>query len=118
MHTLSTLPRVMTVYLPWLCASLAGALELEGVHRLRRLHFGVHPIPAGVRWLLLCALGMGGAWALADMLIYVGHLLHVYAVGYWLPWACYLTYMTVLAECERRAARTSRPDLHSDPGDL
>ena len=115
MHTLHANPQIMTVYLPWLLAALGAALELEGVHRLRRALFGVHPIPAGMGWLLLIGLGMGGAWALADTLIYVGHALHTYAVGYWLPWVCYLMYMTVVAERERRAGRGSdRPNILAD----
>ena len=84
MHTHDT--RIMTVYLPWLCAALASALELEGVHRLRRAMWGVHPIPPGVGWLVLCGLGMGGAIWLSYTLIYFGHALHSAAPGYWLPW--------------------------------
>ena len=37
MHTLSTDHRVLHVYLPWLTALLAATLELEGIHRLRRI---------------------------------------------------------------------------------
>ncbi len=110
-------PKVMTVYIPWLAAALAAALELEGVHRLRRIMFGVHAIPPGARWLLLCALGMAGAIALSYTLIYVDHLLHASAVGYWLPWAVYLAYMTIIAERERQAQRLARPSLHTDPED-
>lgn len=98
-------PRVMTVYLPWLGAGLAGALELEGIHRVRRAMFGVHPIPAGMGWLVLCALGMGGAIGLSYTLIYVSHLLHSTPVGCWLPWAIYLIYMFIVAERERRTQR-------------
>jgi hypothetical protein len=97
----------MTVYLPWLAAMLAGALELEGAHRLRRALFGVHPIPAGARWLLLCVLGMGGAAGLSYTLIYFARALHVPARGYWLPWIVYFGYMVVVAERERRAQRNS-----------
>jgi hypothetical protein len=110
MHTLHANPQIMTVYLPWLLAALAGALELEGCHRLRRAMWGVHPILAGMGWLTLIGLGMAGATGLAYTLIYVGHALHVVPVGYWLPWLAYFTYMTVLAERERRAGRDARPD--------
>ena len=108
MHTLTTNPRVLTVYLPWLASLLAGALELEGVHRLRRAMFGVHPIPAGARWLLLCGLGRGGAIGLSCTLIYFARVLHTPPHGYWLPWALYLGYMVVVAERERRGARAAR----------
>ena len=107
MHTLTTNPRLLPIYLPWLAALPAAALELEGVHRLRRLFFGVHPIPAGVRWLLLCGLAMGGALGLSYTLIYISHVLHAPPHGYWLPWIVCLGYLTVVAERERRAARTS-----------
>ena len=104
MHTLTTNPRVLHLYLPWLAAMLAAALELEGVHRLRRILFGVHPIPAGVRWLLLCGLAMCGAIGLSYTLIYFARALHVPARGYWLPWIVYFGYMVVVAERERRSA--------------
>ena len=104
MHTLTTNPRVLTVYLPWLAAMLAGALELEGVHRLRRILFGVHPIPASGGWLLLCTLGMGGAIGLSYTLIYISHVLHAPPHGYWLPWIVYFGYMVVVAHRERRSA--------------
>ncbi len=86
---------------------LAGALELEGVHRLRRILFGVHPIPAGARWLLLCGLAMGGAIGLSYALIYISHVLHAPPHGYWLPWIVCLGYLTVVAHRERRAQRNS-----------
>ena len=105
MHTLSTDHRVLQVYLPWLAALLAGALEWEGVHRLRRAMWGVHPIPPGVGWLVLCGLGMAGAIALSYALIYICHALHSAAPGYWLPWSVYLGYMTVIVELERRGQR-------------
>ena len=115
MHTHDT--RIMTVYLPWLCAALASALELEGVHRLRRALWGVHPIPAGIGWALLCALAVAGASALGYTLIDLGHALHAHPVGYWLPWVVCLTYLTVVAEFERRAARPdARPN--TDPEDV
>ena len=104
MHTLTTNPRVLTVYLPWLASLLAGALELEGVHRLRRAMFGVHPIPPRAGWLTLCVLGMGGAAGLSYTLIYFARALHVPARGYWLPWIVYFGYMVVVAERERRSA--------------
>ena len=107
MHTLTTNPRVLHLYLPWLAAMLAGALELEGVHRLRRILFGVHPIPAGARWLLLCGLAMGGAIGLSYALIYISHVLHAPPHGYWLPWIVCLGYLTVVAHRERRAQRNS-----------
>lgn len=110
--------RVMTVYIPRLAALLGGALELEGVHRLRRVLFGVHPVSAGLGCLLLIVLGMSGAIALSYALIYIFHALHSAPLGYWLPWAVYLTYMTILAERERRAARTARPDMSTDPEEL
>ena len=97
----------MTVYLPWLAAALSGALELEGVHRLRRLFFGVHPIPPRAVWLLLCGLGMGGAVGLSYTLIYFARVLHTPPHGYCLPWVVYLGYMIVVAQRERRAAKTS-----------
>lgn len=108
MHTLHTDPRVMTVYLPWLAALLAGALELEGVHRLRRALWGVHPIHAGIGWLLLIALGMAGASGLSYSLIYICTQLHSTLGVEWVPWVVYLTYMTVVAEHERRTARAGR----------
>ena len=117
MHTLTTNPRIMTVYLPWLASALAAALELEGVHRMHRILFGVHPVQAGAGWLLLIALGMAGAIALSYTLIYVDHLLHSAPVGYWLPWAVYLTYMTAVAERERRAQRLARADMRAEPED-
>ena len=104
MHTLTTNPRVLTVYLPWLASLLAGALELEGVHRLRRAMFGVHPILPRAGWLLLCVLGMGGAAGLSYTLIYFARALHVPARGYWLPWIVYFGYMVVVAHRERRSA--------------
>ncbi len=116
MHALTTNPRVMTVYLPWLLSSLAAAVELEGVHRLRRAMWGVHPIPARLGWVLLCVLGMAGAIALSYTLIYTSHALHSTPVGYWLPWAIYMTYMTVVAERERRTQRLDRPN--TEPEDL
>ena len=116
MHTLHTNPRILHIYLPWLASALAAALELEGVHRLRRAMWGVHPIPAGMGWLLLIGLGMGGAWALADALIYLCHTLHTHALGYWLPWAIYLIYMFIVAERERRTQRLERPAIN--PEDL
>ncbi len=105
MHTLTTNPRIMTVYLPWLASALAAALELEGVHRLRRAMWGVHPIPAGLGWALLIGLGMAGAIGLSYTLIYLNQALHAAPLGYWLPWLAYLTYMTTLAERERRTQR-------------
>ncbi len=117
MHTLHADPRVMTLYLPWIAAVLATALELEGVHRLRRALFGVHPVQAGAGWLLLIALAMGGAAGLSYTLIYVDHLLHSAPVGYWLPWAVYLTYMTIVAERERRAQRLARADMRAGSED-
>ncbi len=114
MHT--TDPRVLHVYLPWLASLLAGALELEGIHRVRRALFGVHAVPAGTRWLLLCALGMAGAAGLSYTLIYIGRVLHARPAGYWLPWVVYLTYMIILAERERRAQRTV--SLSTDPEEV
>ena len=110
-------PKVMTLYIPWLAAVLASALELEGVHRLRRAVFGVHPPRAGAGWLLLIALGMGAAIALSYTLIYLDAQMHTSAVGYWLPWIVYLTYMTVLAERERRAQLAERPDMRAGSED-
>ena len=105
MHTLTTNPRVLHLYLPWTAALLLAALELEGVHRLRRLLFGGHPIPASGGWLLLCTLGMGGAIGLSYTLIYISHVLHMPAArGYWLPWIVYFGYMVVVAHRERRSA--------------
>ena len=112
MHTLN--PRVMTIYLPWLAAALAGALELEGVHRLRRALWGVHPIRAGIGWLMLIALGMGGAAGLSYALIYICTALHSTLRVEWVPWLVYLVYMSVVAERERRAARTVVPDREDD----
>ena len=117
MHTLHADPRVMTLYLPWIAAVLATALELEGVHRLRRILFGVHPPRAGAGWLLLIALGMGGAIALSYTLIYLDAQMHTSAVGYWLPWIIYLTYMTIVAERERRAQRLARADMRAGSED-
>ena len=114
MHTLSTDHRVLQVYLPWLAALLAGAHEWEGGHRLRRAMWGVHPIPPGVGWLVLCGLGMAGAIGLSYALIYLDHAMHTRAVGYWLPWGIYLTYMFVLAERERRAPRIAPPNIDSE----
>jgi len=102
MHT------VLYLYLPWLAALLACALELEGVHRLRRLLFGVHPVVAGVRFLLLCAAGMGGAAGLSYTLIYINQLLHLPPQGYELPWIIYIFYMFVISERERRAAHAAQ----------
>ena len=116
MHTLHTNPRILHVYLPWLASALAAALELEGVHRLRRAMWGVHPIPARLGWVLLCVLGMAGAIALSYTLIYTSHALHAHAVGYWLPWAIYLIYMFIVAERERRTQRLERPAIN--PEDL
>ena len=118
MHTLSTDHRVLHVYLPWLTALLAATFELEGIHRLRRILCGVHPIPPGVRWMLLIVLGMVGAIGLGYALIYLDHAMHTRAVGYWLSWVVYLTYITLLGELERRAARTARPDMSTDPEEL
>jgi hypothetical protein len=114
MHTLTTNPRVLTVYLPWLASLLAGALELEGVHRLRRAMFGVHPILPRAGWLLLCVLGMGGAAGLSYTLIYIARVLHTPARGYWLPWIVCLGYLTVVAKRERRTARAVVPDREDD----
>ena len=112
MHTLN--PRVMTIYLPWLAAALAGALELEGVHRLRRALWGVHPIPPGLGWLLLCVLGMGGAAGLAYTLRYICAQLHSTLWLGWLPWIVCLGYLTVVAKRERRTARAVVPDREDD----
>ena len=118
MHTISTNPRILHVYLPWLLSTLGAALELEGVHRLRRGMWGVHPIPAGMGWLTLIGLGMAGATGLAYTLIRLDALMHAHAVGYWLPWLAYLTYMTILSERERRAGRDAQPDriVNSEEG--
>jgi len=100
-----TTPTLLSLRLSWIACALACALELEGVHRLRRALFGVHPVVAGVRLVLLCALGMGGAAGLSYTLIYINHLLHLPPQGYELPWVIYIFYMFFLDECERRAAR-------------
>jgi hypothetical protein len=102
---------ILHVYLPWLCALLAGSLELELVHRARRLLFGVHPIPPGARWLLLIALGMAAAAGLSYSLITLGGLVHIPAQGYELPWIVCLVYLSVVAERERRAGRVPVGDL-------
>jgi len=99
---------VLYLYLPWLACALACALELEGVHRLRRLFFGVHPVTAGVRFLLLCALGMGGAIGLSYTLIYINQLLHLPPRCYELPWVVYIFYMFVISGQERRAAHAAQ----------
>jgi hypothetical protein len=114
MHTLSTDHRVLHVYLPWLTALLAATLELEGIHRLRRILFGVHPVRVGVRWMLLIVLGMVGAIGLSYALIYLDHAMHTRAVGYWLSWVVYLTYMTVLGELERQAGQAPLPDTDQE----
>jgi len=101
-----TTPTLLSVHLSWIATALAGTLELEGVHRLRRLFFGVHPVVAGARLVLLCALGMAGAAGLSYTLIYINHLLHLpHALNYELPWVIYIFYMFFLDERERRAAR-------------
>ncbi len=109
MHTHNA--QILYMYIPWLAALLISALELELVHRARRLLFGVHPIPAGARWLLLIALGMGAAAGLSYALITLGHLVHITARGYELPWVVCLIYLTIVAERERRAARQAAGDL-------
>jgi len=100
-----TTPTLLSVHLSWIAVALACALELEGVHRLRRLCFGVHPVEPGARLVLLCALGMAGAAGLSYTLIYINHLLHLPPQGYELPWIIYIFYMFVVSERERRAAR-------------
>jgi hypothetical protein len=102
--------QILTLYIPWLAAALAGALELELVHRLRRLFFGVHPAPAGVRWLLLCLFGMGCAAGLAYVLGMLEGLLHARVFVAWGPWAVYFAYMFIIAEVERRGARAAREE--------
>jgi hypothetical protein len=102
--------QILHVYIPMLGAALAAAFELELVHRLRRLFFGVHPAPAGVRWLLLCAVGMGCAAGLGSALRMLEGLLHARVFVAWVPWAVYFIYMFVIAEVERRAARVARAD--------
>jgi len=90
MHT------VLYLYLPWLLALLAGFFEFEITHKARGILFGVHPLVAGVRLLLLCCIGMGAAWVLTDALCWLDtttHSLHVY----WVPWAVYITYALVLS---------------------
>jgi hypothetical protein len=108
MHMLPTDPRVLHLYLPWLAAALAGALELEWIHRLRRLLFGVHPVPAGARWLALCAAGLAAAPGLSYALIYICAQLNARTWLGWVPWAVGLVYLTVVAERERHAARAAR----------
>ncbi len=107
---------IVHTYIPLLAAVLAGALELELIHRLRRVLFGVHPIHAGARWLLLIALGMAAAAGLSYALITLAGLVHIAARGYELPWVVCLIYLTVVAERERRAARQAGGDL-KDPED-
>lgn len=116
MHTLSNM-RILHVYIPLLAAVLGGALELELVHRLRRLMFGVHPIPAGARWLLLCAIGMASAAGLSYSLITLVHLVHIPARGYELPWVVCLGYLALVAERERRAARLAGSALIKESED-
>ena len=108
---------ILHTYIPWLACALASALELELVHRLRRLFFGVHPIPARLGWLLLCALGMACAAGLSYSLIALGRLVHIAPRAYELPWLVCLVYLTVVAERERRAARAVGVDLVKDPED-
>jgi hypothetical protein len=115
MHLHNT--QILHLYIPWLCAALAGALELELVHRIRRLFFGVHPIPPGARWLLLIALGMAAAAGLSYSLIEFGHLVHIAPQGYELPWVVCLIYLSLVAERERRAARLAGGDLVKDSED-
>lgn len=115
MHMQNT--QILHLYIPWLCAVLAGALELELVHRARRLMFGVHPIPAGLGWLLLIGSGMAAAAALSYSLITLGHLVHIPAHAYELPWVSCLLYLAIVAERERRAARAASVDLVKDPED-
>jgi len=100
-----TTPTLLSLRLSWIACALACALELEGVHRLRRLCFGVHPVEPGARLLLLCGIGMGGAAGLSYTLIYINQLLHLPPQGYELPWLVYIFYMFVVSERERRAAR-------------
>lgn len=114
MHTHNA--QILYMYIPWLASVLAGALELELVHRARRLLFGVHPIPPGARWLLLIALGMATAAGLSYALITLGHLVYITARGYELPWVVCLVYLSVAAERERRAARVV-DDLVKDSED-
>lgn len=115
LHTHNT--AILHVYLPMLAAVLAGALELELVHRARRLLFGVHPIPAGARWLLLIAVGMATAAGLSYSLITLAGLVHIPPRGYELPWITCLGYLAVIAELERRAARQAGGDLIKDSED-
>lgn len=115
LHTHNT--AILHTYLPLLASVLAGALELELVHRARRLLFGVHPIPPGARWLLLCTLGMAAAAGLSYSLITLGALVHITARGYELPWVVCLGYLAVVAERERRAARPAGGDLIKDSED-
>ena len=109
--------QILHTYLPLLAAVLAGALELELVHRLRRLFFGVHPVPVGARWLLLCALGMAAAAGLSYALITLSGLVHIPARAAELPWLVCLIYLTIVAERERRAARLAGGDLVKDSED-
>ena len=102
--------RILTFYIPWLASALAAAFELELVHRLRRLFFGVHPAPPGVRWLILCGVGMGCAGGLSYTLRMLEGLLHTRLFVTWVPWVVYFLYMFVVAEVERRAARAARLD--------
>jgi hypothetical protein len=68
----------------------------------------VHPIEPGVRLLLLCGVGMGGAAGLSYTLIYINHLLHLPPRGYELPWIIYIFYMFIVSERERRAAHAAQ----------
>ena len=108
---------ILHLYIPWLCAALAGALELELVHRIRRLMFGVHPIPARLGWLLLIALGMAAAAGLSYALITLSGLVHIRARAYELPWVVCLIYLAIVAERERRAPRLAGGDLVKDSED-
>lgn len=108
---------ILHTYIPWLAAVLASALQLELVHRARRLAWGVHPIPARLGWLLLIALGMACAAGLSYSLLELAGLVHIPARAYELPWLVCLVYLTVVAERERRAARAVGVDLVKDPED-
>jgi len=110
-----TTPTLLSLRLSWIACALACALELEGVHRLRLLLFGVHPAEPGARLLLLCAAGMGGAIGLSYTLIYINQLLHLPPRGYELPWIIYIFYMFVVSERERRAARAHQSVAIIDP---
>ena len=115
LHTHNT--KILHVYLPMLPALLISALELELVHRLRRLLFGVHPVPAGARWLLLIALGMAAAAGLSYSIITLSGFVHIHPRGYELPWVVCLGYLAVIAERERRAARLAGGDLIKESED-